>query len=59
MDFWTRTAYATIAAKLAGNPRYQAIVKHNREKLKTSEEDWRADQYDKLLKILKKEEPMF
>jgi len=55
VDFWTRIAYATIAAKLAGNPRYQTLVRKYKEALKESDEDWRADQYEKLLKVLEKE----
>jgi len=57
VDFWTRTAYATIAAKLVGNPRYGELVRQYKQGLKESDDSWRAGQYDKLVKLLAKVKP--
>lgn len=53
IEGWARSAYATIAAKLAGNEDYLALVKAYRAFLKAYAEH-RVSQYDALVELLEK-----
>ncbi len=54
-DYFDRAMYATIAAKLAGNPNLPAIVAYYRTGLATYGQGTYADTYENLLKVLEEE----
>ena len=54
-DAWTRSAYATIAARLAGNRDYERLVRTYEEVMKTSNGGQKHGQYLALLKLLENE----
>ena len=54
-DRWTRCAYATIAAKLVGNPRYDQIVQTYASFLKTADGGHYHDRYRALLEQLERQ----
>lgn len=54
-DTWTRIAFATIAAKIVQNPKYDAIVDAYKGYIKKADGAEAAKQYQTLLKLLQKQ----